>query len=127
MGSGGLEARVHQRLEAEASNVGSLLRTGESGRQALLKSDIPADLKAQLRNLPAQALATPQAAEASPAQVRQDILAQECAAVQQTRQSVLAGIRITLNQQANELGEKVTLGLKNGFTASMTRMFGTSL
>ncbi|GGO39876.1 hypothetical protein [Deinococcus humi] len=46
---------------------------------------------------------------------------------EQTRQSVLAGIKTTLNQQANELGERVARGLKNGFTASMTRMFGTSL
>lgn len=124
---GGLQAQVRQTLEAQANTVAALLKTGEPGRQALLKSELPADLKAQLRALPAQALNTPQAAQATAAQIQQGILAQEDAAVQQTRQTVLAELKTKLDEQATTLGEQVTTGLKEGFTASMTRMFGTSL
>ncbi|MCP2014891.1 EmrB/QacA subfamily drug resistance transporter [Deinococcus sp. HSC-46F16] len=125
---GGLEARVHAGLEAQANAVQSALVNGEAGRQALLASgETPAALKAQLRALPAQALATPQAAQTTAAQVGQAILAQEPELVQETTRTTLAELKTRLNEQARTLAAQLTTGLKDGFTAAMTQMFGTSL
>ncbi|MBB5233574.1 MDR family MFS transporter [Deinococcus budaensis] len=125
---GGLQAQVHQQLTAQAQTVGTVLKTGEPGRQALLGSDqTPEALKAQLRALPPQALATPQAAQATARQVERGILAQEPAAVQQATRSALAEIKATLEEQARALAARLTGGMKEGFTAAMTHMFGTSI
>lgn len=125
---GGLEARVHAGLEAQANAVGSALANGEAGRQALLASgETPAALKAQLRALPEQALATPQAAQATAAQVGAAILAQEPELVQETTRTTLAELKTRLDEQARTLATQLTTGLKGGFTAAMTQMFGTSL
>ncbi|WP_019586526.1 DHA2 family efflux MFS transporter permease subunit [Deinococcus apachensis] len=125
--NGGLRAQVHQKVVAEAANIGNVLKNGEAGRQALLNSDVPAALKTQLRALPAQALATPQAAQITAAQFRQGILAQEPAALQQATTQALAQIRTTLDQQATKLAAQVTSGMKQGFTAAVTSMFSTSI
>ncbi|MDL2343386.1 MDR family MFS transporter [Deinococcus sp. MIMF12] len=125
---GGLTARVREGLEAQANAAESALSNGEAGRQALLASEeTPAALRAQLRALPAQALATPQAAQATAAQVGQAILAQEPELVQETTRTTLAELKTRLNEQARTLAAQLTTGLKDGFTAAMTQMFGTSL
>nr|WP_227978621.1 MDR family MFS transporter [Deinococcus terrestris] len=125
---GGLEARVHAGLEAQANAVQSALANGEAGRQALLASEeTPAALKAQLRALPEQALATPQAAQATAAQVGAAILAQEPELVQETTRTTLAELKTRLGEQARTLAAQLTTGLKDGFTAAMTQMFATSL
>ncbi|MCV5359645.1 hypothetical protein OFM87_28215, partial [Escherichia coli] len=81
---GGLQAQVHQKLTAQATQIANVLKNGEAGRQALLhSSQTPEALKAQLRALPAQALATPQAAQATAQRVQQALLAQEPALVKQ--------------------------------------------
>ncbi|WP_272975879.1 MDR family MFS transporter [Deinococcus geothermalis] len=126
--NGGIQAQVHQKLTAQATQIANVLKNGEAGRQALLKSpQTPAALKTQLQALPAQALATPQAAAATAQRVKQGILAQEPAAVQQAKQTVLAQLKTRLNEQAKTLAAQLTNGMKEGFTAAMTRMFGTSI
>ncbi|GBF07167.1 EmrB/QacA subfamily drug resistance transporter [Deinococcus aerius] len=126
--NGGLRAQVHQKVVAEAASIGDILIQGESGRQALIRSaETPAALKTQLRALPAQAFATEQATIATAQRVQQAILAQEPAAVQQATTQALAQIRATLDQQATKLAAQVTSGMKQGFTAAVTSMFGTSI
>ncbi|GAA5512611.1 putative multidrug resistance protein MdtD [Deinococcus carri] len=128
VGSGGLQAQVHQKVAAQAAQVADVLKNGESGRQALLSSaEVPDALKTQLRALPAQALATPQAAAVTAQRVQQGILAQEPAAVKQATQTTLAQLRTQLDAQAKKLAEGLINGMKEGFTASMTKMFGTSI
>ncbi|GAA5533290.1 DHA2 family efflux MFS transporter permease subunit [Deinococcus aluminii] len=125
--NGGLQAQVHQKLTAQAAQIGNVLKNGEAGRQALLNSDVPEALKTQLSALPAQALATPQAATVTAQRVQQGILAQEPAAVKQATQTTLAQIKSRLNEQARTLAAQLTSGMKEGFTVAMTRMFGTSI
>ncbi|GMA16697.1 DHA2 family efflux MFS transporter permease subunit [Deinococcus metallilatus] len=125
--NGGLQAQVHQKLTAQAAQIGNVLKNGEAGRQALLNSDVPEALKTQLRALPAQALATPQAAAVTAQRVQQGILAQEPTAVKQATQTTLAQIKTKLNEQARTLAAQLTSGMKEGFTVAMTRMFGTSI
>ncbi|EYB67310.1 EmrB/QacA family drug resistance transporter [Deinococcus phoenicis] len=125
---GGIQAQVHQKLAAQASQIGDILIQGESGRQALLNSaETPGALKAQLRALPAQAFATPEATIATATRVQQGILAQEPAAVKQATQTTLTQLKSRLNEQARTLAAQLTSGMKEGFTAAMTRMFGTSI
>ncbi|WP_034385241.1 MDR family MFS transporter [Deinococcus sp. YIM 77859] len=125
---GGLQAQVHQKLTAQATQIANVLKNGEAGRQALLhSSQTPEALKAQLRALPAQALATPQAAQATAQRVQQALLAQEPALVKQATQSTLSQLKTRLNEQAKTLAAQLSTGLKEGFTAAMTKMFGTSI
>jgi len=125
---GGLRGKVHAQLTAEASQISAALTQGESGRQALLnKASTPAALKTQLRQLPAAALATPQAAGQTARQLSTALLAQEPQLVQQVTTQTLANIRTGLDQQAQKLGQQITAGMKNGFTASITKMMLTSI
>ncbi|GHF94485.1 MFS transporter [Deinococcus piscis] len=125
---GGLKAQVHEKLSTQAAAIQSALSQGEPGRQALLNSaQTPDALKAQLKALPAQALATPQASAAVAAQVSQGVLAQEDAAYAQAKIQALASIKAELDQQGTELAGQVNTGLKEGFTAAMTRMFGSAI
>lgn len=125
---GGLRGKVHAQLTAEASQLSAALTQGEVGRQALLnKASTPAALKTQLRQLPAAALATPQAAGQTARQLSTALLAQEPQLVQQVTTQTLANIRTGLDQQAQKLGQQITAGMKNGFTASITKMMLTSI
>lgn len=124
---GGLRAQVRQKLQAQAANISRVLSRGEPGRQALLGSDLSAALKTQLRALPAQAFATPQATAATANRVAQGLLAQEDAAVRQATTGALARIKTALDTQAEQLARQVATGMKEGFTASVVKMFGTSL
>jgi len=125
---GGLRGKVHAQLTAEASQLSAALTQGESGRQALLnKPSTPAALKTQLRQLPAAALATPQAAGQTARQLSAALLAQEPQVVQRVTTQTLANIRTGLDQQMQKLGQQITAGMKNGFTASITKMMLTSI
>jgi len=125
---GGLRGKVHAQLTAEASQISAALTQGESGRQALLnKASTPAALKTQLRQLPAAALATPQAAGQTARQLSTALLAQEPQLVQQVTTQTLANIRTGLDQQVQKLGQQITAGMKNGFTVSITKMMLTSI
>ncbi|MFC4640402.1 DHA2 family efflux MFS transporter permease subunit [Deinococcus hohokamensis] len=126
--NGGIQAQVHAELTAQASGVAQALQRGEPGRQALLNSRAtPAPLKAQLRALPPQALATPQAARVTAQRLEQGILANEPQVVEQAKTSALKQIRTSLNQQATALAAQVSTGMKLGFTESVKRMIGTSI
>ena len=125
---GGLRAQVHDKLSTQAAAIKAALSQGEAGRQALLNNaETPQALKTQLQALPAQALATPQGAAAVAAQVSQGVLAQEDAAYEQAKAQALAGIKTKLDEQGTRLAEEVNTGLKEGFTAAMTRMFGSAI
>ena len=128
LATGGLEAQVHARLTRQAAGVQAALAKGESGRQAILRNpNRPAQLKAIVRGLPAQALAVPQAAQVTAARVAQGILASEPQVQQQARAQALTTIKRQFDTQAQTLGRKVGQGLKDGFTAAMTKMFGSAI
>ncbi|MCY1704119.1 MDR family MFS transporter [Deinococcus sp. SL84] len=125
---GGLRAQVHDKLSTQAAAIKAALSQGEAGRQVLLNNaETPQALKTQLQALPAQALATPQGAAAVAAQVSQGVLAQEDAAYEQAKAQALAGIKTKLDEQGTRLAAEVNTGLKEGFTAAMTRMFGSAI
>ncbi|WP_027481144.1 MDR family MFS transporter [Deinococcus pimensis] len=125
---GGIRAQVHQGLVQEASGVAQALAAGEAGRQALLKNPAtPAALKTQLQALPAQALATPQAAQVTAQRFSQGILASEDSVAKQATSGALVKIRAGFDEQADKLAARVTSGMKKGFTASVTHLFATSI
>ncbi|MBB6096608.1 EmrB/QacA subfamily drug resistance transporter [Deinobacterium chartae] len=125
---GGIQAQVHRQLEGQAAQLSRALLAGEAGRAALLNNEAtPESLKAQLRNLPPAALATPQAAQATARLVEQALLDQEPRLVEQATETTLTRIKTELEAQAKRLGAQLSSGLKEGFTASMTQMFGTSI
>ncbi|MFC4637572.1 MFS transporter [Deinococcus hohokamensis] len=122
--AGGLKAQVHEKLSAQAGAIEQALAAGEPGRQALLNNaQMPEALKTQLRALPPQALATPQASAAVARQVAQGVLAQEDAAYAQARTQTLSTLKAQFAEQARTLGEQLSRGMKEGFTASVTHMF----
>lgn len=126
--AGGLKAQVHQKVTAEASNIGDVLLQGESGRNALVASaDTPPTLKTQLQAIPAQAFATEQGRAQTATRVQQGILAQENAIYEQAKTQALAQIKAKFDQQAMTLTRQVGTGLKEGFTAAMTKMFGSAI
>ncbi len=128
LATGGLKAQVHQKLTAQASSIGDILITGEKGRNVLVQSaETPATLKTQLKAIPAQAFATPQASAAVATKVQQGILAQEPAVYQQAKTQALAQIKTQFDTQAKTLGEKVNTGMKQGFTASMVGVFRNAI
>ncbi|WP_288479748.1 MDR family MFS transporter [uncultured Deinococcus sp.] len=126
--SGGVAAQVRAQLSAQADAVAGALNRGEAGRQALLASGTtPAALKTQLRALPAAALATPAAAQATAAQVRQGLLASAPQVAAQATTQALAQVRRTLDTQAKQLAAQVGSGMKQGFTAAVRHMIATSI
>ena len=128
LATGGLKAQVHQKVLAQASSVGDILIQGERGRQALLASaQTPESLKAQLRAIPSGALATDQGKAAVATKFQQGILAQEPAIYQQAKTQALSSIKAKFDEQAKALGEQIGTGMKKGFTASMTKMFGDAV
>lgn len=125
---GGLQAQVHAAVTRQAAGVQAALAKGERGRRALLNNPArPAQLKAAVRAIPAAALATPQAAQATAAQVAQGILGQEPQAYEQAKVQALGSIKAKFSEQAKTLGEQIGVGMKRGFTASMTKMFGDAI
>ncbi|MDO4247264.1 MAG: MDR family MFS transporter, partial [Deinococcus sp.] len=125
---GGLQAQVHAAVTRQAAGVQAALAKGERGRRALLNNPArPAQLKAPVRAIPAAALATPQAAQATAAQVAQGILRQEPQAYEQAKTKALGSIKAKFSEQAKTLGEQIGVGMKRGFTASMTKMFGDAI
>lgn len=128
LATGGLKAQVHTGLSAQAEAVKKALSAGEAGRNALLQSpQTPAPLKTQLSAIPAAALATPQGSAAVAAKVAAGILSQENAAYNQAKAQALATIKTKFDQQAKVLGDQIATGMKKGFTASMTKMFGDAI
>jgi EmrB/QacA subfamily drug resistance transporter len=126
--NGGVAAQVRAQLTAQADAVAGALNRGEAGRQALLASgSTPGALKTQLRALPAAALATPGAAQATAAQVRQGLLASEPQVTAQATTQALAQVRQTLDAQAEKLAAQVSSGMKQGFTAAVRHMISTSI
>ncbi|GGO36271.1 MDR family MFS transporter [Deinococcus humi] len=126
--NGGVRAQVHQQLTAQANTVATTLSRGEAGRQALLGSGAtPAPLKAQLRALPAAALATPQAAQVTAQRVQQGILSSEPQVAAQATTAALKQIRAGLDQQAATVAQQVSVGMKRGFTEAVKSMIGTSI
>lgn len=126
--TGGLQAQVHEKLSTQAAAIESALSQGEAGRQALLNNaETPQALKTQLQALPAQALATPQGAAAVAKQVSQGVMAQEETAYAQAKAQALAQIKTNLDEQGTKLAAEVNTGLKEGFTAAMTKMFGSAI
>ena len=128
LATGGLDAKVHAGVTRQAAGVQAALAKGEKGRQAILRNpNRPEQLKAIVRGLPAQALATPQAAQVTAARVAQGILASEPQVQAQARTQALATIKQQFDTQAKTLGKQVGQGLKDGFTASMTKMFRSAI
>ena len=128
LATGGLKAQVHDKLSAQAQAIRKALSTGEAGRNALVQNaQTPAALKTQLQAIPAQAFATPQSSAAVAQQVSQGVLAQEDAAYAQARTQALSTLKTKFDDQAVTLGKQVGTGLKEGFTASMTKMFGSAI
>ncbi|WP_350240950.1 MDR family MFS transporter [Deinococcus sonorensis] len=126
--NGGVRAQVHTQLATQATQVGAALQQGEPGRQALLSNArTPAALKTQLQALPAAALATPQAARQTAAQVQQGLLAQEPTLARTAVSQTLSKVHTALNQQVQTLGRQITTGMKQGFTAAIQRMMLTSI
>ncbi|ADV67389.1 MDR family MFS transporter [Deinococcus maricopensis] len=126
--NGGIRAQVHTQLTAQANTIAGALQQGEAGRQALLgNAQTPDTLKTQLRALPAAALATPQAAQATARQVQQGILASEAQVAQQATTSALSKIRQSFDQQATKVAQQISDGMKLGFTAAVKHMIGTSI
>lgn len=126
--SGGLKAQVHAKLSAQADAIKKALSAGEAGRNALLASaGTPDALKTQLKAIPAQAFATPQASAAVAEKFAAGIMAQEDTVYQQAKTQALTQIRAQFDTQTKTLAEKVGTGLKEGFTAAMTHMFGSAI
>ncbi len=121
---GGLKAQVHEKLSTQAAALQAALSQGEAGRQALLNNpQTPAALKEQLSALPAQALATPQAAKVTAQKVSQGVLTQEDTVYNEAKTQALAKIKTQLDEQGSKLASQVDTGIKEGFTAAMTNMF----
>ncbi|WP_261665014.1 MDR family MFS transporter [Deinococcus sp. Marseille-Q6407] len=128
LATGGLKAQVHQKLSTQAAGIKAALSQGEAGRQVLLNNaETPQALKDQLKSIPPQAFATPQGSAAVAAKVSQAVMAQEDKVYGQAKDKALATIKTRLDKQGTELADKVDTGLKEGFTAAMTRMFGSAI
>lgn len=128
LATGGLDAQVHAGLTRQAAGVQAALAKGERGRQAILRNpNRPEALKAAVRAIPAAALATPQAAQVTAERVAQSLLATEPQVREQARTRALTTIKKQFGAQAQTLGKQVGQGLKEGFTAAMTKMFGSAI
>ncbi|MFC6618886.1 MDR family MFS transporter [Deinococcus radiophilus] len=128
LATGGLQAQVHEKLSTQAAAIQSALAQGEPGREALLnRADTPEAFKTQLRELPAQALATPAAAQATAQQVSAGVLASEPQVYAQAKAQTLSTLKTQLDKEGSRLANEVNTGLKEGFTAAMTRMFGSAI
>ncbi|GGQ98793.1 MDR family MFS transporter [Deinococcus ruber] len=125
--NGGLKAKVHVQLVNQAAALERALAGGEAGRQALLKTNLPAALKTQLQAIPAAALATPQAAQATAKQASAALLAQEPQAVEAATTQALVQVKSALTTQAAKVARQVEDGTKQAFSHSVTAMFGTSI
>ncbi|RJF72952.1 DHA2 family efflux MFS transporter permease subunit [Deinococcus cavernae] len=126
--TGGLRAEVHQKLSAQAAAIQKALSAGEVGRNALLANpQTPDALKTQLQALPAQAFATPQGSAAVAERFAAGLLAQEDTVYGQAKTQALATIKTRFDEQGKTLAAQVTRGMKEGFTASITKMFGDAV
>lgn len=128
LATGGLQAQVHQKLSVQAEAVKKALSAGAAGRNALLQNaQTPEALKTQLKAIPTSALATPKGSAAVAEKFAQGLLAQESAVYDQARTQALAGIKARFDEQAKTLGAQVSNGMKEGFTASVVKMFGAAI
>ena len=126
--AGSFQATVGAQVKTQAAELRQTLARGEAGRAALLASaKVPAALKTQLKALPTSALSTPEAAARTASQFQQALLGQEPQIADLTAATVLKEVRTTLTAQATKLAAQVQQGMKEGFAASVTRMFSTSI
>lgn len=128
LATGGLKEQVHAKLSSQSEAIKKALSAGEPGRNALLNNaETPEALKTQLKAIPAQAFATPQGSAAVAAQFAAGVMAQEETVYEQAKTQALSSIKTKLDEQAKTLGEQIGTGMKEGFTASMTKMFGDAI
>jgi EmrB/QacA subfamily drug resistance transporter len=124
---GGVRAKTQAAVQARADKVFDALKKGAAGRASLLEDNIPAALKDQIRAIPADDLKGRAKARAVAAHYRDVVLADEKAEADKAVAGVLAAIKSTLQKRGEELAGEVEKGVKEGFSISITSLFGTAL
>lgn len=124
---GGVRAKTHAAVEARAEKVFNALKKGERGRTALLNDSLPAALKDQIRAIPLDDLKGAAKTAALALQFRDLILADEKIEADKSVAAILGLIKATLDKRGQELATDVAKGVKEGFSISITALFGTAL
>jgi hypothetical protein len=124
---GGVRGKAHVIQETRARDVADGLKRGEAGRAALLESSLPAALKDQIRAIPADDLKGVAKSAAVAEHFREMILADEKAEADKSVAAVLAFIKPAMQKQGDELADTIEKGVKEGFSVSITALFGTAL
>jgi hypothetical protein len=124
---GGVRGKAHVIQETRAREVADGLRRGESGRADLLDSSLPAALKDQIRAIPEDDLKSKTKSAAVAEHFREMILADEKIEADKSVAGVLAFIKPAMQKQGHELADKVEKGVKEGFSVSITALFGIAL
>jgi hypothetical protein len=124
---GGVRAKTHAAVQARAEKVADALKKGEAGRAALLDESLPAALKEQIQAIPADDLKGAVKAAAVAAHFHDIVLADERAEADKAVTGILGLIKSTLQKRGDELAADVEKGVKEGFSISITSLFGTAL
>jgi EmrB/QacA subfamily drug resistance transporter len=125
---GGVRGRIHRQLVQRADIVESELKTGEEGRERLLRDpDLPAGVKKQLADIPVRALREPELLAGVAKLFRDAILSKEDALVAMTVQQSLMQVRAAMSIYGNQLVERIQRGVKVAFATAITHMLERSL
>lgn len=125
---GGIQGRIHRKLEQSAAHVEAELKSGEAGRDRLLASgELSPQLKEQLANIPLRALRDPHLSAEVATLFRDSILAQEDALVARTTERTLLLIKDVMRAYAEQLIVRTSQGIKEAFSASIADMLRRSV
>ena len=125
---GGIQARIHRKLEERASQVEAEIRSGEAGRDRLLASeDLSQQLKEQLANIPERALQDARLSGEVAILFRDAILAQERDLVAHATERTLLLIKDAMRAYAEQLVVDTSRGIKEAFSVSVADMLRRSV
>jgi EmrB/QacA subfamily drug resistance transporter len=125
---GGIRTRVHRELIERADAVAAELRSGEAGREHLMRDpSLSAATKEQLANIPSRALRDPQLAVGVAALFRDSMLAQEDALIAVATQQSLQSVRGSMAAYEQRMVEQIQHGTRAAFSVSVIDMMRRAL
>jgi EmrB/QacA subfamily drug resistance transporter len=120
---GGFRTRTHDELVERTDFLVSELRSGEAGRDRLLRDPtLSSTLKQQLANIPARAWNEPEAIAGVAKLFRDSMLATENAIVAQRAQRALQTVKAGMALYSNQLVANIHRGMKVAFAAAVAHM-----
>jgi EmrB/QacA subfamily drug resistance transporter len=122
--AGGMAASVQQGFAKQYEGIAAAINSGKpEAFQALLANpQLPAPLKAQLAQIPTQALANPQARAGILARIKQGLDSAQPAAIAQATQAAIAGANQGIDKAASEAPQAVLKQITTGLDEAKNKI-----